>query len=129
MSLRAASTWTAADQAELDVLLWHLASEYVDHRRRGCRACDPSHCEELAAWYAHRETCCACEGDAPLTFGPPCADWHERRLAHGRTCPKCNPCPHLRAAIAVVCDWREARALLSRAELLRAEQNPTEVAR
>lgn len=32
------------------------------------------------------------------------------------------PCPHLQAAIRVVCDWFEARALLSTAQALRAEQ-------
>jgi hypothetical protein len=122
MSRTRLAPWTAADQAELDVLLWHLADAYQEHRERGCRACDPSPCAELAAWYAHRDECRACEGDAPLTFGPPCADWRERRLAHGRTCPKCSPCPHLQAVIAVVCDWRDARILLSHAEALRAAQ-------
>ena len=30
--------WTAADQAELDVLLWALVSGYFEHRRR-CATC------------------------------------------------------------------------------------------
>ena len=33
------------------------------------------------------------------------------------------PCPHLRQAIDVVLDWRYARALLSKAQALRIEQD------
>jgi hypothetical protein len=50
----------------------------------------------------------------------------ESFIGHGQTCPRCNPCPHLQAAIREVCDWREARLLLSRAEVLRAEQHAVE---
>ena len=32
------STWTGADQAELDALLWRLVSDYFEHRQN-CRAC------------------------------------------------------------------------------------------
>jgi hypothetical protein len=44
------------------------------------------------------------------------ADWFKHR-------PTCNadPCPHIQQAIAEVLDWREARALLSQAQALRAE--------
>jgi hypothetical protein len=71
--------WTAADQAELDVLLWALADGYHKHRTR-CRACQPD---------------------------PPPGIPH--------------PCPSVLAAIREVCDWLEARRLLSCAEALRAD--------
>jgi hypothetical protein len=71
--------WTPADQAEIDVLVWALVTDYSEHRQR-CRACQPD--------------------------PPPRAPY---------------PCPHLQAAIREVCDWREARILLSRAEALRRE--------
>jgi hypothetical protein len=45
-------------------------------------------------------------------------DWFKHRA----TCDA-GPCPHLQEAIREVCDWREARILLSRAEALRAMQN------
>jgi hypothetical protein len=41
---------------------------------------------------------------------------------HRRTC-QLEPCPHLQAAIREVCDWREARALRSKAEALRTERD------
>ena len=111
--------WTPADQAELDVSLFNLTGAYFEHRERGCEACNPEPCPELEAWYAHKAGCRACEGDAPLTFGPPC----ERRgqwLEHNRQgCVRCLPCPHLQVAIREVLEWREARHLLSRAEALR----------
>jgi hypothetical protein len=104
----------------LDVLVRALAFDYWEHRQR-CEACRPESCAELAAWRAHLDACRACQGDAPLDFGPPCPDWRERRLEHGEARPGCNACPHLRRAIAEVVDWRDARRLLSRAEALRAE--------
>lgn len=111
------SSWTQADQAELDVLLHALTTDYDKHRR-ACKACQP--CPELEGWREHEAECRACHGDAPLTFGAPC----ERRrqfLEHDTSRCSCLPCPHLRQAIAEVLEWREARALLSRAEALRAE--------
>jgi len=45
-------------------------------------------------------------------------------VGHRQRCAQCagpEPCPHVRRAIAEVLEWREARALLSRAEALRAE--------
>ena len=115
-------TWTDADQAELDVLVHALTSE-IDGHRRGCVACQP--CPELDAWRAHKSGCPACLGDAPLTFGRPC-DRRETWLAHNRAgCVRCLPCPHLQAAIREVCDWKEARQLLSNAEALRAERGQT----
>ena len=68
--------WTAADAAELDVLVHELVSRYFEHTPR----------------------CASCAAGYP-------------------------PCPHVRAAIEAVVDWREARALLSRAESLRAERS------
>lgn len=112
--------WTAADGAELDVLLYVLARDFWEHRKH-CRACNPGPCPELEAWKAHKADCRACQGNAPLTFGAPCADWRERRLTHGRTCARCSLCPHLQAAIAEVVEWFEARKLLSRAQHLRAQ--------
>jgi hypothetical protein len=46
------------------------------------------------------------------------ADWFKHR-------PTCNadPCPHIQQAIAEVIDWRDARALLSRAQALRAAED------
>lgn len=109
-----------ADAAELDVLAHALVFDFWEHREH-CEACNPEPCTEFEAWLEHKAGCRACQGDAPLTFGLPCPDWRERRLEHGRTCPRCNPCPRLQAAIREVCDWREKRLLLSRAEALRAE--------
>lgn len=109
--------WTAADQAELDVLLHALTVGLATHREL-CRACRPEPCPTLAAWRAHEAGCRACQGDAPLTHGPRCDD-HRRFVEHGATCVKCGPCPHLQAAIADLMDWREARVLLSRAQALR----------
>ena len=71
--------WTAADGAELDVLLWALATGYDEHRKL-CRACRPDP-----------------DPDAPY------------------------PCPSLMRAVGEVVDWRDARALLSRAEALRTQ--------
>ena len=115
------SVWTDADAAELDVLVHALAFDYSQHRQN-CEACNPEPCPQYEAWLEHKAGCRACQGDAPLTFGLPCLDWRERRLEHGRTCKRCNPCPHLQAAIREVCDWREARRLRSRAEALRSER-------
>ena len=112
--------WTAADQAELDVLTHALVFDFSEHRKH-CEACRPEPCPDLEAWKAHKAECRACQGDAPLTFGLPC-ERHEQFLDHNRRgCPRCLPCPHLQAAIAEVLEWREARILLSRAEALRAE--------
>jgi hypothetical protein len=135
---RRVTSWTQADEAELDVLVHALAFDYWEHRKHceACRAasvrgvhirhhCDdirPDPCDELEAWFVHRDGCAACQQRAPLTFGPPCPDWRDRRLEHGRTCRRCTPCPHLQAAIHEVVDWREARILLSQAEALRIEQ-------
>jgi hypothetical protein len=120
--------WTAADQSELDVLLHTLIVEWFDVHRELCRACRPEPCPTLAAWQAHKAGCRACQGDAPLTFGPPC-DEHPRFVEHGSTCVKCGPCPHLRAAVAVLVDWREARVLLSRAQALRTAAELEDVRR
>lgn len=114
-----ARVWTAADQAELDVLLHALTFDYWEHRER-CEACRP--CDELGTWRAHKDECPACRGDAPLTFGPPC-ERSERWLEHNRRgCVRCLPCPSVQKAIREVVDWHEARRLLSRAEALRADQ-------
>jgi len=113
--------WTAADQAELDLLVHALAFDYSEHRKR-CPACRPEPCPVLEAWREHRALCRACAGDAPLTFGGPC----ERKpafIAHGDSCARCKPCPHLQTAIREVGEWREARILLSRAQALRAIQD------
>ncbi len=117
---RVRSWWTAADAAELDVLVHELARSYSEHRER-CAACQPGDCPELLAWRDHLAGCKPCQGDAPLTYGPPCPRRREF-VEHGATCPRCNPCPALREAIEAVLDWREARELRSRAEFLRAER-------
>lgn len=110
------ASWTAADAAELDVLLYEL-TRAQEHHRSKCRACQP--CAAVEAWRAHRASCPACRGDAPLTYGPPC----ERRHAfveHGADCVACHPCTGMTKVIAVVVDWFEVRRLLSKAEWLRA---------
>jgi hypothetical protein len=114
--------WTDADAAELDVLTYELCRGYfADHRER-CAYCQPGDCSELIAWREHLAECAACRGDAPLAYGLPC---HRKRefIKHGDECKRCNPCPYLRRAIDSVVDRREARALLSRAEYLRAERD------
>jgi hypothetical protein len=116
----AAEGWTEADAAELDVLVFELARGYDEHRK-GCRACRQGDCPELVAWREHVEECKACQGDAPLTYGLPCERKREF-IAHGNTCPRCNPCPSVRLAIELVFEWRQARELRSRAEWLRAER-------
>ena len=118
--------WTAADAAELDVLVWALVSGFEPHRQL-CRACRFEPCPRYAAWLAHEVDCRVCEGRAPLTFGWRCAE-RERFLAEHRDCPRCLPCPHLQDAIREVVEWRAARLLLSRGEALRAEQRAREVA-
>jgi len=111
--------WTAADQAELDVLLHELTTGYAEHREK-CDACQP--CGDYAAWKEHETACRACQGDAPLTFGPPCYR-RDQWLEHNRRgCARCLPCPSLQAAVRVVVGWREARMLLSNAEALRAQE-------
>jgi hypothetical protein len=68
------TNWTAADQAELDVLVWTLVDAYFEHRGR-CEACDPEPCPSLEAWYEHKADCLICDGSnhprwrrhAPLT--------------------------------------------------------------
>lgn len=108
--------WTPADGAELDVLVHTLTFDYEEHRAK-CRACRP--CAWPDRWRAHKRSCRVCQGDAPLTFGTDCYA-RVRFLEHTAGCPSCSgPCPHLRAAVAVVVDWRNARALLSKAEALR----------
>lgn len=52
----------------------------------------------VRAYFDHREHCASCARGYP-------------------------PCPHVREAIEVVIEWREARALQSRAEHLRAERD------
>lgn len=118
-----ASWWTPADAAELDVLTFELSRCYLEHRQQ-CEACR-SDCRVYESWREHLETCLACRGDAPLTYGPPCA---QRRvfIEHGNACPRCNPCPHVQKAIRSVLEWREARELRSRAEWLRAERQKFE---
>ena len=76
---RLGSWWTAADGAELDVLLYELVRGVSEHRER----------------------CARCAEGFP-------------------------PCPHVRRAIEAVLEWRAARALLSRAEWLRAERHRLE---
>jgi hypothetical protein len=121
------TSWTHADQAELDVLVHALVFDYWEHSKR-CGACQPGPCPELEAWNQHEAACDACQGNAPLTYGPPCPDWRARRLEHGAVCARCNPCPHLQRAIVEVLEWREARALLSKAEALRVAQIESRVA-
>jgi hypothetical protein len=104
--------WTAADDAELDVLLHALTVDYAKHRDN-CDACQP--CPYYEAWLEHKARCKACKGIAPLTYGPPCEKPHD-----AWTCLRCNPCPHLTGAINEVAEWFEARKLRSRAEALRA---------
>ena len=111
-----ATTWTDADEAELDVLLWALSFDYFEHRER-CPACRcasirgvhisrtggdirPDPCPVLEAWLAHKDDCRICEL-APLTFGWDCPQ-RRRFLDEHHDCARCLPCPQLVAAIAVV---------------------------
>jgi hypothetical protein len=112
-------TWIEADAAELDVLVYALVVDYAKHRGQ-CRACQPEPCAEFEAWRAHKAGCRACRGDAPLTFGYACQR-KQALIDHNRACPRCNPCPCVRAAIGEVLDWRAARMLLTRAQVLRAD--------
>ncbi len=105
-------TWTDADAAELDVLIHALTFDLWKHREE-CEACRPEPCPQLEAWHDHKARCVICQGLAPLTYGATC-EWRQRWLVEHRDCIPCNPCPHLKAAIAEVLEWREARILLSR---------------
>lgn len=71
------SVWTAADQAELDVLLWTLADAYFTHREE-CDACLSRH--ELGSLP------CPHVRDAVETI----TDWHHHRALASRAA-------HLRA--------------------------------
>ena len=113
------SVWTDADAAELDVAVQTLAFDFWEHRER-CEACRPEPCPRLEAWLEHEAGCRICEGLAPLTFGWVCPE-RRRFLDEHHDCVRCLPCPSLQRAIAEVIDWRELRALRSRAEYLRAE--------
>lgn len=117
--------WTSADHAELSVLTNELARGQ-EHHRDNCRACRPEPCPELAQYRAHKAACPACQGDAPLTHGPPCADIRQAFVQHGDTCARCRPCPGMRRAVEVVVDWHHARSLLSQAQALRAERDALE---
>jgi len=109
--------WTAADQAELDVLVHYLVVDHLDHRER-CDGCRPEPCVALATWLTHKADCRACQAGAPLPLGPPCSE--RRHFLDHQNCARCLPCPHLQRAIAAVVEFRDARRLLSRAEALRA---------
>jgi hypothetical protein len=122
-----ANGWTEADAAEQEVLIFEVCRGYFDDHRERCAYCQPGGCPQLVAWREHLDKCPACRGDAPLTYGSPCKRKREF-IDHGDNCKRCNPCPYLRRAIEAVVDWREARALLSRAEYLRAERNRLEAA-
>ena len=62
--MTAPAWWTAADAAELGVLVDELSRGYHEHRER-CVACQPGECPELVSWRVHLEECKACLGDAP----------------------------------------------------------------
>ena len=113
------SAWTEADDAESVVIVRALVSDYWEHRKT-CPNCIP--CPELESWRDHRKQCRPCQGDAPLTLGPPCGR-RRQWLAHDKTRCSCMPCPHLQVAIREVVDWHESRCLLSTAEALRAVQD------
>jgi hypothetical protein len=113
--------WTEADSAELDVLVWELSRRFAEHREL-CEACSPHPCPVLAEWRRHLAVCAGCRGDYPLSARR-CEQRYRAFVDHGATCKRCNPCPALRKAIAVVVEWRELRELLSRAEHLRAERD------
>jgi len=120
--MNVAECWTDADAAELGVLVYELTRGYFDEHRERCEACKPGDCPEYVAWRGHLDECKACQGAAPLTYGPPCP-CHRTFIAHGADCPRCNPCPAVKAAITAVGEWREARELRSRAQWLRAERD------
>lgn len=108
-------SWSAADSAELDVLLHEIVTRFDEHRRT-CPHHQP--CEILAAYRRHKETCLCCQGDYPLTHGWQCSA-RDAFIEHGAGCAACNVCPHIKLAIAAVMDWREGRILRSKAEELR----------
>ena len=50
------TTWTAADQAELDVLVHSLVFDFDEHRKH-CDACQPGPCPRYEAWLDHKAAC------------------------------------------------------------------------
>lgn len=119
------TAWTEADQAELDLLLYELATGFAEHRKR-CEACQP--CPEPQRWRDHKAECPSCSDRAPLTYGRGC-ERREAFRAHVAECKRCaGPCPHVQNAVAIVVDWRERRQLVSRAAHLRAERDALEAA-
>ena len=100
-----------------------MKAERRSPKRRSQIASDPSELIGLGVWWTEAD-------DAEL-------DVLVHELVHGvfehrPRCARCAdgypPCPHVREAIEAVLEWRAARALLSRAEWLRAERNRMEAA-
>src|SRR5690242_16949828 len=85
---------SAADLAELDVLIWELADAYQEHRQN-CEWCRPTPCRTLTAFLEHKAECWKCQNGvcvATALYGQPC--WiRQHWIAHGDTCKRCNPCP------------------------------------
>jgi hypothetical protein len=116
--------WTAADAAELDVLVYELARRSTEHRDH-CEACRP--CPEYEDWRRHLDGCRRCQDEAPLTYGGPCSR-RAQMVAHGNACPSCNPCPTLTKLAEIAVDWRDGRVLKSKAAWLRQYEREREAA-
>lgn len=116
--------WTPADAAEFDVLIYEVARGMDEHRQK-CDACNPEPCPVLASYREHRATCWKCSNSikvATKIYGEPCPHYAEF-ISHGGACARCKPCPGMTRAITLVAEWRHVRALASRAEWLRRQQD------
>ena len=86
--MSALTYWTAADAAELDILV-HEAVRLAEEHRARCEACKPGDCP-VRRVAQHLEVCAACRGDAPITYGPPCSS-RAQFVAHGDSCVAATP--------------------------------------
>ena len=119
--------WSAADEAELNLLVFELV-ECASSHRAGCPYCRP--CSAAAEYLEHKSTCWSCDNGirvATATWGPPCSRYLERD-AHIEACASCaaTPCPKLTEAIEAVVTWQRRRELWSRAIYMRAGQDLVE---
>lgn len=119
------TAWTAADEAELDILLGELLSEYERHVAEGCTGCKQARRSDA------RVERTASSPDVTLPDVSPVGDIEWPSSPVERYKPTSRParthvvpgscCPKIAAGVHVLLDWHEQRMRRTRAEWLRAE--------